>query len=179
MSMLVNKFCFKILLAGFVVTLLLAGCGGGGGGNTGGGGATATTATLKIVLTGNLPASTAISGASFTLTLPANVTPATVNGTVVTGVVSNSGTFSNSTIAPLVIYTPATTVPGALNVTLTHSAPAGITQVGEVATIILQLANNATPTSASFGLSAENVIEAVSFNIVPGMGAGIASVTLQ
>ena len=166
-----------------ILTLLVfVGCGGGGGGTTTPSTtdtAAKTTTTLKINLTGALPASTAISGAAFTLTLPANVTPALTGGAVATGVVTNSGTFAGSTLSQAV-YTAATaSVPGTLKVTLASSTTEGVNQVGEVASILLQLANGATPTAASFGVGAVSVIDAAVYGTISGMGVSVASVTLE
>jgi hypothetical protein len=141
---------------------------------------TKTKATIKINLTGTLPASIAISGVGFTLTLPADVTPATTNGVVATGVVSNSGIFTGSTLSPQTVYTvAAASSPGTLKVTLASSVTAGITQTGEVATITLQLVNGAAPTAASFGISGVSVIDAALYGTISGMGASVAGVTLQ
>lgn len=141
---------------------------------------TKTTATLKINLSTTLPASTAISGAGFTLTLPANVTPALTNGVVATGAVLLSGTFANSLLSPQAVYTAATaSLPGLLKVTLASSTPAGVTQVGEVATITLQLANGAVPTASSFVVSAASVIDAALYAPITGMNVVVASVVLQ
>ncbi len=170
-------------LALCLTLLALAACGGGSSPTT----TTTitpptakTTATLTINLTGTLPASTAIAGADFTLTLPANVTPATTGGVVATSVVTNSGTFSGSTLVPQVTYTAAaSSTPGTLRVILSSSGVGGVTQVGAVATITLQLANSAVPTTGSFSLSAVSVTDAVLYNPIGGMGATVASVTLQ
>jgi hypothetical protein len=159
--------------------LILTACGGGGGGGDGAAPAAKTTATLTISLTGSLPASTAISGAAFTLALPANVTPAMVNGAVATGVVAVSGSFASSTLSPQVVYTAATSSAGTINITLANSIPAGVTQVGEVATITLQLANGVAPTAGSFGLSAVSVIDATLYAPIAGMNVVVAGVTLQ
>lgn len=138
-----------------------------------------TTATLKMNLTGTLPASTGISGAGFTLTLPTDVTPALTSGVVSNGVATPSGTFAGGTQTPP-IYTAATaSTPGTLKVTLANSIPAGVTQVGEVATITLQLANGAAPTTGSFGVSAVSVVDAVLYNSISGMGAEVAGLSLQ
>lgn len=53
------------------------------------------------------------------------------------------------------------------------------TQVGEVATIILQLANGATPSAGDFVVSAASVIDAALYDTIGGMGAIVANVTLQ
>jgi uncharacterized repeat protein (TIGR02543 family) len=117
-----------------------------------------TTATLGINLTGDLGGK-AISGAEFTLTLPANVTPATVSGAVAAGVVTPSGTFTGSSIAPIVTYVPAAgAVPGTLHVIVTNDVLAGVTTVGEVATITLQLVNGAAPVVTDFALNSVPVI---------------------
>jgi hypothetical protein len=141
--------------------------------------ATKTTAILTINLTGTLPASPAIAGAAFTLTLPANVTAATTGGAVTNGVVTPSGTFAGGAQTPPV-YTAATgSTPGTLSITLASAATAGVSQTGEVATISLQLANGATPTAASFGISGVSVIDAALYGTISGMGASVAGVTLQ
>lgn len=138
-----------------------------------------TIATLTINLTGTLPTNTGIAGASFIVTLPANVTPAMTNSAVANGVVTPSGTFAGGTQTPP-IYTAATaSTPGTLNVTLVNAVTAGVSQVGEVATITLQLTNGATPTASSFVLSAVSVIDATFYNRINGMGANVANVTLQ
>lgn len=174
-----------LLYLALILTLLtLFACGGGGSipttTTTTTPPAAKTTATLTIDLTGTLPASTAIAGADFTLTLPANVTPATTGGIVATSVVTNSGTFSGSTLVPQVTNTAAVSpTPGTLRVILSSSAAGGVTQVGTVATITLQLANGAVPTTGSFSVSAVSVTDAVLYNQVGGMGASVASVTLQ
>ncbi|MDD2736638.1 MAG: hypothetical protein PHF56_22125 [Desulfuromonadaceae bacterium] len=173
----------KNILLCFTMTLVLftlAACGGGGGGGEGSGGTNFPAATtLKINLTGTLPASTAISGVDFTLTLPENVTPAVnSDGSVSTGVVSSSGTFAGTTFPPLVYYTAATAgVPGKMKVTFSSLLPAGISQGGEVASIVLQLSNGVIPTVGSFGLSAVSVYDVTVIGPISGMGAIVASVT--
>jgi hypothetical protein len=173
-----------IYLAMTLTLLILAACGGGGGGT-----GTAsqnppptakTTATLTINQTGSLPASTTIAGADFTVTLPANVTPAMTNGVVAVGAVALSGTFTGSTFSPQVVYTPATAVaPGTIKVILASSETAGLSQVGEVATITLQLANGAAPTAGSFVVSGDSIIDATLYAPIAGMNVIVANVTLQ
>lgn len=170
-----------IYLALTLTLLILAACGGGGGGgNTQSPQPPAkTTASITIDLTGTLPASTAISGTVFTLILPENVTPKISSGTVDSGVVSLSGTFAGGTQAPT-HYTAATaSAPGTLKVTLANPIPTGVTQVGEIAKITLQLANGAAPAAASFGVSSVSVIDAGVYGTISGMGANVANVTLQ
>lgn len=180
---IMKNISLSLLLS--LLLLTLTACGGGGGGGVGGTPAidsqAKTTATLKINLTGMLPNSTTtISGAAFILTLPANVTPAMTNGSVKTGVVSCSGTFAGSTLAPQVVYTAATSsTPGSLNVILASSVPTGIAAVGEAATINLQLANGAAPTSGSFGLSAVGVFDAAVYEAISGMSVSVAGVSLR
>jgi hypothetical protein len=134
--------------------------------------------TIKVELTGTLPSATTITGAGFTLTLPANVTPAVSGSDVAASVVTLSDTFAGGTQAPAV-YTPATSATkGTLQVIPVNAVPAGITKVGEIATITLQLANGAAPTLADMGsLSSVTVID-VLYNQISGMGAKISSVTL-
>ncbi len=138
-----------------------------------------TTAVLKVNLSGNL-GNKAIAGASFTLTLPANVTPATVNNAVATSVVTPSGTFAGTTIAPVVTYTPAAgTTSGTMQIVVTSSIAAGVITAGEVATITLQLANGAVPAAVDFSLSSVpvNVIDTLG-NTVPGITANVSEVTV-
>jgi hypothetical protein len=70
-------------------------------------------------------------------------------------------------------------LPGTLKVTLASSTPAGVAQVGEVATITLQLANGAAPSAASFVVSAASVIDAALYAPITGMNVVVAGVTLQ
>lgn len=78
------------------------------------------------------------------------------------------------------VYTPATaSALGTINVILASSATTGVTQVGEVATITLQLSNGATPTASSFSISSVSVIDADFYNTISGMGANVASVILK
>lgn len=139
-----------------------------------------TTATVAINLTGTLTPTTAISGVVFTLILPADVTPQTTNGTVDAGVVTFSGYFTGSTIAPHVSYTSATSsTAGSLKVILTSSMAGGVSQSGEVAKITLKLVNGAAPTAAGFGLIDVGVIDTVLYGTITGMGANVAAVTLD
>lgn len=136
-----KQLFFPIVLIGLLCAAL-AGCGDNNG--------PLKNVTFKVGLSGTVPATTPIAGAEITLTLPTDVTPATVNGAVESSVVTPSGTFSGGTALPPV-YTPATaTTPGTLKIVLVNSSPAGVSQAGEVATVNLQLANSATPTEASF-----------------------------
>jgi uncharacterized repeat protein (TIGR02543 family) len=139
-----------------------------------------TSATLKINLSGDL-AGKAISGAEFTLTLPANVTPTTVGGEVATSVVTPSGTFAGSSIAPVVTYTPAVgAAPGTVHVVVTNSVPTGVMTAGEVATINLQLSNGAAPVVTDFALNSVPVVVIDTlYNPIAGMTASVAGVTLQ
>lgn len=171
-----NIFIYLITALTF---LTLTACGGGGGGGGTPPPAAKTTATLTITLSDTLPSLPAITGADFTLTLPANVTPANTNGTVTAGVATNSGTFAGSTILPYVDYTAANgNVPGKLRIILSSSEVTGVSLTGEVAKITLQLANGAVPTTGSFGMSPASIID-VPGNTISGIDANVASVTLQ
>lgn len=168
-----------IYLAATLTLLALAACGGGGGDSQIQPPAAKTTAKLTINLTGSLPASSAIAGADITLTLPANVTPAMTNGAVATAAVTLTGTFAGGTQTPPVYTAAVGNSPGTLKMTLVNPVHSGVTQVGEVATITLQLANDAAPTVANFGVSAVIVIDATIYGTISGMGASVAGVTLQ
>ena len=185
MTIFKGKSNMKNILLYLAVTLsllILAGCGGGGGGTTVQNNTppAKTTASLTISQTGSLPASKTISGADFTITLPANVTPALTNGLVANGVVTLTGTFAGGTLAPQVVYTPATAnALGTLKVILASSVSAGLTQTGDVATITLQLASGAVPTASSFVVSSDSVIDATLYAPITGMNIVVANVVLQ
>ena len=169
----------KQILLGIMLSitlLIFAACGGGGDSVAP---PAKTSATFKITLSGSL-GSSAISGAGFTVTLPANVTPATTSGTTVAAnVVTLSGIFSGSTIAPVVTYTPAAVAtPGSLQVTAASSAPAGAATVGDIVTITLQLANGAAPATADFPLSSVSVIDTLGAPIA-GISAAVSGLALQ
>jgi hypothetical protein len=138
--------------------------------------ATKSTATIKLSLTGKLPATSAISGAEFTLILPANVTPKYTNGNVDSGVVVPSGTFAGSTLSPQVIYSTAAST---LKVILPSSTPAGVTQVGEVATITLLLDNNTLPSTSSFSIVSASVFDVATVTAINDIEVAVSSVTLH
>jgi hypothetical protein len=172
----------KHILLGILLSfslLILAACGGGGGSDVVLLPTVKTSATVKVSLSGTL-GTDAIAGAAFTLTLPANVTPAlTTGGTVATTVVTPSGTFAGSTIAPIVTYTPAAgATPGTLQVVAANSVPAGVTTVGEIVTIVLQLANGATPAATDFPVSNVSVTNTLGA-LIAGMSASVSGVILQ
>jgi hypothetical protein len=130
-----------------------------------------TQAVLKIKLTGTLPAGTAITGTGFTLTLPANVTYSA-------GSVVLSGTFAGGPLGTPT-YTAATaTTPGTLLVPAANSVAAGVKEVGEIATITLQLSNSAAPKATDFSLKDVSVLDTL-YNTIAGMGAEVASVELK
>ena len=111
------------------------------------------TATIKIVLTGVLPAATVVNGALFWLNFPANVAPVdviTAPGSYdASGAVKRTGIFAAATGLSLVNYTPATdTSQAMLAVGLVNYSP--VTQVGEIATITVKYANGAAPAAAAF-----------------------------
>jgi len=138
-----------------------------------------SSAKVTINLTGTLPADTTIVGADFTLTLPANVTPLLNNGSVDASVVTPSGTFAGGTnLAP--VYTHATvTTAGTIKVTLANASQLGITSVGEIATITLQLTNNATPSVANFSVATDSSAIDRRGDVITGMSAAVSSVILN
>ena len=158
-----------------VTSFSLTACGGGGGG--GGGSVVPTKATLKINLSGTLPA--AMAGVGMTITLPANVTPELDSGAVAATVVSPSGTYAGAT-ATTPVYTAAVgTTPATLQLALANAETAGVTQVGEVATVTLQLANGAQPGTSSFTVSNVSVIDTLGNSNSTAMSAVVASMMLQ
>jgi hypothetical protein len=70
-------------------------------------------------------------------------------------------------------------VPGTLKITLANSFTSGVDQIGEVATITLQLANRAEPVVSSFELNSISVINANYYYSILGMGAIVTNVLLH
>lgn len=157
----------------------LSACGGGGGGNTGAVSnpqSPSSTLTLKVSLTGTLPVNTTIAGVDFTLFLPENYSPAMTNGVVDSGVVTPTGIFTGTTLAPQIDYTAASTLsPALLKVTLASSIPAGISVMGDIATINLRLINGATANSITYGLSSVSVIDSVHYSQISGVNAELTA----
>lgn len=164
-------------LAVTLTLLTLAACGGGGGGGQGPA-AAPTSARFKISLSGNLPDNTAISGAVLTLTLPANVSPAMVDGAMASGVVTPSGNFVDGTALP--VYTPSTdTTAGTVLITLINTNPNGVL-VGEMATVTLQLANGAAPTASVFSIDPVDVkVTDALYNPISGLHAVVSDLQLH
>lgn len=174
----------QLYVTSVLVLLILTACGsGGGGGDNGSTGqnqqpAPKTKATLKLNLTGTLPVGAAMSGVDYVITLPANVTPQLANNAVAEGVVTSSGVFASSSVN--VLYTAASAgSPGTFRVTVTSNDVGGASQIGEVSTIVLQLANGATPTVGSFGVSDTSVVDTSLYNTISGMAVTVTGVTLQ
>jgi hypothetical protein len=136
------------------------------------------TAQVKINISGALPAGSAISGTSFTLYLPANVTPVMTSGAIADGVINISGIFAAGIMTPPV-YSPATiSSGGSIQLALASSAPAGAPQAGEVANITLQLSSGAAPTAKSIVVSTDGVYD-LAGNPLAGMTVVVADVVLQ
>lgn len=169
-----NTIIKSILL---LAVVCLPACGGGGGGSTTP--PAPTKAVLKINLTGTLPTSFAMSGLGMTVTLPANVTPEVVAGVVAATVVTPSGTFAGGTQTAPVYVAASGGSPATLQIVLVNAVPAGVTQVGEVATVTLQLANGAAPASSAFAVNGVTVIDTLGNSNATAMGAIVASVILQ
>jgi hypothetical protein len=165
-----NKALSLITFLIFATLLGLASCGGGGGQGV------ATSAVVKINLNGVLPAGSTLGGAQFTLILPAGVAPTTQAGTTdASGAVTPAGPFAGGAAAAS--YTAATTTtPGSMKIAVITTA--SVTQVGGVATVVLNLASGATPTVSDFSLSGVQVFDSAG-TALPGITAVVASVTLQ
>jgi len=164
----------------YSLTLLitLAACGGGGGGgDTTPITQTYTKATVKIAIAGSLPPNTNISGLGITVTLPDGVTVATDNsGNVAAGSVTPSGIFAS--VIP--IYSPASGGNKAtLILGLASGSVAGEIQVGEIVTIIFDLANGVAPVASSFILTDLAVVDAQKYEQITGLSASVTNVTLQ
>lgn len=138
----------------------------------------ASQAILKVSLTGALPAGSSVIGAGFTVTLPADVTPDIADGAAAANTVATSGAFAGGTLTPPVYTTATATNPGTVAVAVASSDPAGVTEVGELATLTLKLSNGAAPSAASFAINDVNVIDTAG-NLVPGIGASVTGLTLR
>lgn len=109
------RYLARILLALLVTTALGCGGGGGGGGSTSSASPTKATLTLSIP---SVPTGTLVGGASFIITLPPGVSPATLTGTDASGSVTltggavggySSANFTSSATAPQISIASVTT----------------------------------------------------------------------
>jgi hypothetical protein len=173
-----------LLKSTFILMLfLLTACGGGDSGGaspSSSANVSYSKAILKVNLYGTLPAGSAISGVSFALFLQQpELSPALTNGIVDAGVVTPSGTFVNG-IQAGPIFTPsnADTKFGKMLITLADTTEEGITQVGEVATITLQLVNHSAPPVGSILLAPYGVTDK-SGSPIPTLRAIVTDVVLQ
>lgn len=175
-----------LLGSSLLLMFLLSACGGGGNGGEGNTASSSSTtetyskATLKVALVGTLPAGSAIGGVSFALfVLQPDLTLAMTNGSVDAGVVALSGTFVNG-IQTEPIFTPNSTVPnfGKILMNVADTTQAGVTQVGEVARITLQLTNHKAPPAGSYYLAPYGVVD-LSGNPIPTLQAAVTEVLLQ
>lgn len=156
-----NRLVLTILLG--IICVGISGCGGGGGGGNSSGGIQpppiASTATIKIVLSGSLNSN--LSGASVTLPLPVGVTVATDSaGAPLANVVIPSGVTASAAMVPtdLMSYSaPTATNAGSLTFVLASNATGGF-GIGEFATV--------TMTVASGSIAPTGVIPVASFKPV-------------
>ena len=176
----------KLVLLILAALLTITACGNNGGNSSSSsalplniGEGIYTKATVKISLSGALPAGSSISGLSFTLFYPSFLTPDMSNGTAAAGVVAPSGVISNGSQLDPVITPPATAASyGKILVTMADMSQSGLTQVGEVAQITLRIANGITPTKNSFILSTNGVFD-LNGNTLPAMNAVVSDISLQ
>jgi hypothetical protein len=184
---MINRF--KPMAYSLLLLTLLAACGGGGGGssspnslsnNPSSGNQTSAKATVKIAISGTLPAGIAISGVGVTVALPAGVTVATdSSGAVVTGSVTPSGIFASGT-QTTPIYTAASVGNlASLKICTASSKAAGESQAGEIATLVVNLANGSVPTADNFVLSDLVVVDASTYGKITGISGSVTTVTLQ
>lgn len=138
-----------------------------------------TKATLKVSLVGTLPAGSSISGVGFTLYFPVSVAPDMINNAVATGVVTPLGVFSGGLQADPV-YSPAVTAApyGKMLITLADLSQTGVTQVGDVALITLQVNNETSLTAKDFQLGTNGVID-MEGKPIASVSAVVTDVILQ
>jgi hypothetical protein len=178
----------KPIAYSLLLLIALAACGGGSSGtpdnpspgNPSSGNQTSTKATVKVAISGTLPAGTNIAGVGVTVALPAGVTVATDgSGAVATGSVTPSGIFASGTQTPP-IYTAASVANlASLKICPTSSTAGGESQTGEIATLVVNLANGTTPTANSFVLSDLVVVNSGTYGKITGISAAVTTVTLQ
>src|SRR6185369_16955814 len=139
-----------------------------------------TRATLKVAISGTLPAGTNISGVGVTMTLPAGVTVATdSSGAVTTESVIPSGIFASGTQATPIYSAENIGNPASLKICPTSNKVEGESQTGEIATIVVNLASGATPTAESFVLSDLVVVNASTYDKITGISGSVTTVTFQ
>ena len=153
--------------------LLIISCGGGGVGGDGGGNnnppSQPTTAVLKLLASGTLPASTTIGGIQVTVLLPAGVTvKSTANPpeTDANVVVQSGNALTNSTI--LSTYDPTSQ-----KVTVFLVNPNGF-NIGEYATMNCNIAAGYHPTQADFSLTG-TIVKDLNGASVSGITAGFTA----
>ena len=167
----------KKILLGLILPvtfLILAACGNSDNSAT----PAKTSVTVNISLNGTL-GSNAIAGVGFSVTLPANVTPEMAGSVVATTVVTPSGIFAGSTIAPVVTYTPAAGAsPGSLQIIIASSEAAGATTTGEIVTITLHLANGSAPVASDIITTVISVTDTLGAPI-SGLSTSVSNILLQ
>lgn len=136
---------------------------------------------LKLETTGAVPSGSGISGLQVTVILPSGIYPATnLDGSVASGVVAASGTFSPSASSVQTpVYTPATaTAAGRITVVIASTQANGVTQTGEFATIVLKLSGTAqkTPVGSDFNLTGINIAN-LQYQPMSGVTMRVGAVT--
>jgi len=174
----------KPIAYSLLLFITLAACGRGGGSSTPNnplpGNQPSTKATLKVAISGTLPAGTNISGVGVTVVLPAGATVDTdSSGAVTTGSVIPSGIFVSGT-QTTPIYTAASVAnPASLKICPTSTKVGGESQTGEIATVVVNLAGGTKPTADSFVLSDLVVVNASTYDKITGISGSVTTVTFQ
>jgi hypothetical protein len=138
--------------------------------------ATSNIIKLKINLTGTLPTSENIVGVAFVLNLPAGVVPSSVvNVNNSNASIVQSGLFTAGTNSVIANYNSDAKT---MNIMVIDATVAGITQVGEIATVTLKLVVGTAPNIADFSLTAVEVVGSGG-KYIAGINASVASVTMQ
>ncbi len=140
------------------------------------------TATIKIVLTGALPAATSINGAQFSLHFPANVAPLTAAGTTdPISAVKITGIFAGLSGVTNVNYTPAADTSQA-TLTVAFGSVNSVSQLGEIETIAVKFANGAFPATTDFTVADKEVAATIASDpinsfLLTGVDIIVSSVT--
>lgn len=167
------------LLFQAMLIIVIAACGGNGGSSASIPAQPGySTAVVKVCLNGSLPAKTAISGVGFSLRFPGSFVPATSGNTTAAWVVTPAGIFKESMLLPPIYKKSAADNTGNLQIILAHTSPAGTTQTGELATIILQLQGGSTPSSADFIVQNPTIVDLVG-NTITEMTVNVTTVELH
>ncbi len=159
------------LLVSFILVSTLVGCGGGTSDDP----PVPTTATIKIMATGDLAAGTLIGGVNVNLVLPAGVTvKATADAANPAVMVTNAGVVAASGVATGANTLTTATYNATTNTVAIHLANDTGFATGEFVTVNADIAVGTIPTVTSFGVSGLNAVD-LNGATITGLTAGFTA----